>query len=194
MHAMIVALGNDWAIGQRGQLPWRGLTGDLRWFSAITRARHPLSVAQGIVDGREVVSSQAYNALIYGRRTYESVGPRAFPGRFSWVVTSRPTAIPDDAYTSPVRTLRDALHGATVAIQSPNVFVCGGTRLYADALLLPEFTHIFLTQVDADFPQADTWFPRPGHGWDTTAQGPWLAEHGLRYRLTILERAAGGTA
>lgn len=92
--------------------------------------------------------------VIMGRKTYESIG-RPLPGRRNIVITRQEhwTAAGVDAVSS----LDAAL---ALAAEAPKVFVIGGAQIYEQAL--PHADQIVLTEVQADFPDADTFFPH----WD----------------------------
>lgn len=91
--------------------------------------------------------------MIMGRKTYESIG-RPLPGRTSIVIT-RNGAWPALEGVVVVGSLEEALEAARGL--DDEVFVIGGGQIYEQALPLAD--RIYLTRVDAEFPQADTVFP-----------------------------------
>lgn len=102
---LIVAAGNDGAIGRKGDLIWH-ISSDLRRFKALTMG-HP---------------------VIMGRKTWESLPKRPLPGRLNIVVTRNPDFVAEGALIahSPEKAL------ALCADESP--FVMGGAQIY-NALL-----------------------------------------------------------
>lgn len=92
--------------------------------------------------------------VIMGRRTWDSLPARfrPLPGRRNIVVT-RNTAWREPG-AEVAHNIEDAL--ALVA-EAPKAFVMGGGELYA--LALPLADELVLTEIDADFPDADTFFP-----------------------------------
>jgi dihydrofolate reductase len=116
---LVVAMTNDYVIGFSNTLPWR-LSADLKRFRKITTG----------------------NAVVMGRRTYESIG-RPLPRRTNVVVSRR-------------KNLR--IKGCTVASslrlavgklkRSKRVFVIGGGQLYSEAL--PLSRRIYLTLIELD--------------------------------------------
>lgn len=128
---IIAVVAADGAIGRNGDLLWH-LPGDLRHFKELTSG----------------------HAVIMGRLTWESLPKRPLPGRLNIVVTH------DRAYEAPgallARDLGDALR--IVAEKGEGkAFVIGGGQIYAQAM--PMATRLHLTEVIAEAPDADTWFP-----------------------------------
>jgi dihydrofolate reductase len=98
--------------------------------------------------------------VIMGRKTWDSLPPRfrPLPGRRNLVLTrDRAWQAPG---AEPVASLDAALAQTAAA---PKVFVIGGGELYA--LALPRADELLLTEIDAEFADADAYFPR----WDPAA-------------------------
>lgn len=112
------------------------------------------------------VSSPAMNAVIMGRKTWDSIPPKFRPlkGRLN-IVLSR-------SFGEPVEELRNveadfvkasSLEQAVDYLKSKppgalgRVFVIGGGQIYTSALRLEETRRILLTKVMSDF-QCDTFF------------------------------------
>jgi dihydrofolate reductase len=127
--SIIVAMDRKRGIGIDNKLPWR-LPADLKRFRELTMGHH----------------------IIVGRKTFESIG-RPLPGRQTIIVTR------DKAYRWEgclvVHSVEEAISLAQSRGES-EVFVCGGSEIYARALPLAE--KIYLTWVDAEF-AVDTFFP-----------------------------------
>lgn len=130
MTAIIVAYDTNLAIGKHGDLPWgRALPGDLAHFRKLTRG----------------------GSVIMGRRTFESIGKKPLPERENIVISSRPTGV------EKVLTAMD-LESALALARYP-AFIIGGAQVYATALQHPDIDTIYATEVEASFPDADTFFP-----------------------------------
>lgn len=130
MTAIIVAYDTNLAIGKHGDLPWgRTLPGDLAHFRKLTRG----------------------GSVIMGRRTFESIGKKPLPERENIVISSRPTG------AQKVLTAMD-LESALALARYP-AFIIGGAQVYAAALKHPDIDTIYATEVEASFPEADTFFP-----------------------------------
>lgn len=128
--AIIVAYDKNRAIGQNGDLPWgRSLPADLAQFKWLTKG----------------------GDVIMGRKTFESIGSRPLPEREHIVISSRPTGVKG---VLTAMNLESAL-----ALSRYSTFIIGGARVYGDALKMPEIDTIYATEIDAAFPDADTFFP-----------------------------------
>ena len=128
--SIIVAYGQDRAIGAAGDLPWgRCLPADLAHFKRLTSG----------------------GCVIMGRNTFESIGRKPLPNRENIVISSRPTGIP--------KVLTAMNLSSALALTRYNAFIIGGAQVYIDALTYPEIDTIYATEVQADFPAADTFFP-----------------------------------
>ncbi len=131
MTAIIVALGRNNEIGCENRLIWP-IREDLRHFKQTTLG-HP---------------------VIMGRKTWESLPKRPLPGRMNIVVTRQTDYRAEGALTA--ASLPEAL--ALLPDDSDYPFIIGGGSLYAEAL--PSASRLFLTRIEDEAPQADTWFPR----------------------------------
>ena len=131
--ALVVAVGDNRAIGRGGGLPWR-LTSDMRYFRKITMGK----------------------PIVMGRRTFDSL-PRVLDGRLNIVLTR------DTAFTPPGAVVAHDLEEALVAARREakrtgvgEIMVIGGAEVFRE--ILPQTDRIYLTEVKAA-PDADTWFP-----------------------------------
>jgi len=125
--SLIVARAENGVIGRANDLPW-SLPADLKHFKALTTG----------------------HTIIFGRKTYQSVG-RPLPNRRIIVVT-RATA-----YTPGGVDIAHSLEEAFAkASGETEVFVGGGQEIYRAAL--PRATRVYLTQVRADI-EGDVYFP-----------------------------------
>lgn len=128
--AIIVAYDKNHAIGRNGDLPWgRSLPADLAHFKKLTKGSN----------------------VIMGRKTFESIGRRPLPERENIVISSQPTGV------KKVLTTMDL--PSALALSRYPTFIIGGAQVYNDALKIPEIDTIYATEVDAELPDADTFFP-----------------------------------
>lgn len=131
---LIAAVARNGVIGRDGALPWR-IRQDMQHFKSLT----------------------AGCPVIMGRRTWDSLPPRArpLPGRINIVVTRQAEWRADGAQA--VASLDQALvQAATGSRDGSRVFVIGGAELYAQALPLAD--ELELTEVHLDV-EGDAWFP-----------------------------------
>lgn len=161
--AIIVAVAARHAIGAAGSIPFR-ISGDMKRFREITMGK----------------------PIIMGRRTFESLPKGALPGRRNIVVTRQTDYRPEGAETA--SSLEAAI--ALAAQSAPDeIMVIGGGEIYAQAL--GGTNRIYLTEVSADYPEADTFFPE-------VDMAKWVVEEaseplkddksGLGYRFITLRR------
>lgn len=130
--SIVVAMARDRAIGRDNDLLWR-LPSDLRRFRALTTG----------------------NTILMGRRTWDSLPNGALPERRNVVISRTITSLPGaEVYASTSEAL-NALEASSEA--EAEIFVIGGGQLYRE--LLPLCDRLYLTEVEAEYPDADTHFP-----------------------------------
>jgi dihydrofolate reductase len=114
--------------------------------------------------------------VLMGRKTWDSLPERfrPLPGRRNLVMT-RGADVPG------AETVRSLDQARAACADEPVLWVIGGAELWA--LALPQAQRLVLTEVDADFPAADTHFPALS-GWHALDDAPWLTSRtGMRYRI-----------
>lgn len=89
--------------------------------------------------------------VIMGRKTFESL-PKVLPGRRNIVISSNAEYKADGAEV--VTSVEDALKIA----ENEDAFVIGGGKIYKE--FLPYANNLYLTEIDADCKDADTFFPK----------------------------------
>jgi dihydrofolate reductase len=130
--SLIAAMAENRVIGNGSVIPWN-LPDDLRRFRKITWG----------------------SPVIMGRKTFESMG-RPLPGRMNIVLTRRPDFKPAGCLVA--HDLEGALR---LAEEAEEVFICGGSELYRQAMHRAD--RIFLTVLHRDF-DGDALFPEiPPH-------------------------------
>lgn len=126
----IAAIGRNRELGKNGDLIWR-IKEDLGHVRDITMG-HP---------------------LIMGRKTHESIG-KPLPGRVNIVVSRDITYTADGCVVVP--SVEMAIEKAAL-LEKEEIFIFGGAQIYEAAL--PLTTRLYLTQIDAEDSDADTFFP-----------------------------------
>lgn len=131
----VVAADRNNGIGQGGELPWPKLKADLRFLRTKTTEAP---------EGKR-------NAVIMGRKTWDSVPPkfRPLPGRVNVVISRRALELGDDAIAA--MSLDDALNQASTRDDVDQLFVIGGAEIYRQAFEHPRCRDIYLTRIDAAF-------------------------------------------
>ncbi len=181
---LIVAATQNLGIGKNGTLPWPSLKSEMAYFARVTK-RPPKSSPPG-----------TRNAVIMGRKTWESIPPKFRPlkDRVNVVVTSSGRlagAEPEKAHEQGIvvaRSLEEAVEcltppagedgsessGDAAAGLPPigKMFVIGGSSLYRAVLDLPQAKRVLLTKIYKDY-DCDTFFPLDLEGEEGTRLG-WM--------------------
>lgn len=160
--SIIVAIAKNYAIGLDNKLIY-WLPNDMKRFRTLTTG----------------------NAIIMGRKTFESLPKGALPNRRN-IVLSRTSA--KDAFPGAecYATLDEALE---VCRNQDEVFIIGGASVYEQAL--PVADRLCLTCVDDIPSEADTFFPEfdSSHWKETFREEHDIDEkHACRYAFVNLER------
>lgn len=127
--SIIAAVDRHLGIGYQNQLLF-WLPNDLKRFKALTTG----------------------NTIIMGRKTFESLPKGALPNRRNVVLSSRSDASYPGAEV--FSSLEEALRSCG---PDEHVYIIGGASVYLQALPLAD--ELCLTEVDAEAPQVDAYFP-----------------------------------
>ncbi len=159
---LLAAVDDEGGIGRGGALPWR-LRADMAFFR-----------------DRTTGPGGGHNAVVLGRRTWESLPERfrPLPERVN-VVVSR-----DPAFTAPgalvARSFDEAVQLAEEHAPG-ETFVVGGAAVYEAALEHPDCGPVLLTRIRGSF-DCDVRFPRLDE-LVLVAEGPERTEGDLRFRF-----------
>lgn len=159
--SIIVATAHDNAIGRKGDLLFH-ISADLRRFKEITMG-HP---------------------IVMGRKTFESFPKGPLPGRQNIVITRQCGYTRNGATI--VGSFSEALEAAGDADEA---FVIGGGEIYREAI--NQATTIYLTEIDAQVDDADTFFPAINpQQWKQIDASQWITDErsGVKYRFICLSR------
>ena len=127
--SIIVAVGENNETGYRNGLLWH-LPADLKRFKELTTG----------------------HAVVMGRKTFESLPNGALPNRTNVVISKNPDFMPPNCLVF------SSLDEALLKLSGEKeVYIIGGSQIYY--LALPYASKLYLTQVHARFPEADTFFP-----------------------------------
>ncbi len=166
--SMIVAIGKNGEIGQGGKMPWPHLKRDMAWFVEKTKDK----------------------PVIMGRRTWESLPSRPLAGRGNYILSrsrdpnwSSDHTEPDDPSTSVAVYHSPAVLASRLEhkLGVDEAVVIGGAKVYE--AFLPWAATIYLTKIDRDYPDADTFFPFPlfeSEWTETPAYDHWFVSNGVR--------------
>ena len=186
---IIVAATKQNGIGKNGTLPWPMLKKEMAYFARVTK-RPPIPTNTGSVQSDALKSSvlegTQRNALIMGRKTWESIPPKLRPlkGRTN-VVISTQTRESLQSISEDVIVASDITSGLELLLESAEegktlplgrAFVIGGSSIYKAALDLPQTKHILLTRIHEDY-ECDKFFPEAldkdgssTRGWQRSSQ------------------------
>lgn len=172
--SMIVAADNQLGIGKGNTLPWK-LPEDMKYFKRITTV---------------VKNETKTNAVIMGRKTWESIPPkyRPLPHRTNIVVTKQKDYVALDAIVC------NSILSALMIADKPyteNIFIIGGGQLYKE--VYEEFHEsglldkIYITRIERDF-QCDTFFPSISDKYKSIQKSPIMNENDTDFYFEILQQ------
>ena len=126
--SMIAAMTEERVIGIKNSLPWK-LPNDMKWFRKNTMGK----------------------PIVMGRKTFESFGAKALPGRTNIIITRDESYQASDSVV--VHSIEEALKAAG---DVEEVMIIGGASFYEQ--MLPKADRLYLTFVHAEL-DGDAWFP-----------------------------------
>jgi dihydrofolate reductase/thymidylate synthase len=171
---IVVAADEAGGIGRSGALPWR-LPGDTAFFKRLTT---------------ETSDAARANAVVMGRKTWETIPPRLRPlaRRINVIVSRSPIARPAGVLGAA------SLEAALALLAEPphaggleRTFVIGGGEIYRIALAHPGCRRVYLTRVEGRF-DCDTFFPELGEDWRMVSASERHEEGGVGYVFLVYER------
>lgn len=174
---VVAATSATFGIGRKGTLPWK-IAEDMEFFKAITTTALPNKV----------------NAVIMGRKTYESIPVKFRPlaGRDNVILSRNPDihsslALPDSV------TVKSSLMEALEHLKSKDgldkVFVIGGESVYREAIDSKFCEKIYLTEIHSEFPDLDTFFPFiRANAFRMTRRGEEKVSGDIKFRFTEYEQ------
>jgi len=158
--SIIVAIGRNREIGAKNKLLWK-IPEELRRFKEITTG-HP---------------------IIMGRKTHESIG-RILSNRTNIVITRQQDFTSEGAVIA--HSLEEALRQAQGELGNEEIFIIGGAQVFAEALDLAD--KLYITLVDAEFPEADSFFPEYADKFTKKVFEKSEESSGFKYKFLEFER------
>jgi len=137
MFSIIAAISNTNGIGKNGQIPWNEPI-DMKYFKQITST---------------VDDTSRQNAIIMGRKTYESLNGRNLPNRRSIVISSECNNRIDW-----FNSLQSAMDYLWYDKSIEKIFVIGGGRLYEEAIRHRGCMELYINKIDTSV-ECDVFFP-----------------------------------
>ena len=168
--SIIAAVDQKNGLGKNNTLVWR-LPSDLKHFSDITTI---------------VQTPGKINAVIMGRKTWESLPPKSKPlkDRLNLVLSREANLdLPEGVLQS--NSLDEALSKLQLIDHLENIFVIGGGTIYEQAIHHPACEKIYLTRINATF-DCDTFFPKIDETrFQLKEQSEILKENDLEYQFLV---------
>jgi dihydrofolate reductase/thymidylate synthase len=171
---IVVAADSKLGIGKNGTLPWK-LPGDMAYFKRVTS---------------EVADSNKRNAVIMGRKTWESIPAkfRPLPNRLNIVLSRGNVDLPENVLLA--HNIEQALQLASNDSSVENVFVIGGGEIFATALNHAACRRLYLTDIASDF-ECDVFLPRYDETFEVETSGDIANENGINYAFKVFSRRGG---
>ena len=155
---IIVAMDQNRGIGKNNDIPWK-LSRDLKYFKQITCATK---------------DPKKQNAVIMGRKTWESIPPkfRPLPDRLNVVLSRTESYHFDEEEADSCCHYQDfetALSEVSQNDEIESIFVIGGGKIYEEAIAHPNCKRLYITELskafdcDTHFPQIPKYFKRVYH-------------------------------
>lgn len=111
---LVVARSINYGIGLNGTIPWK-IPSDLKMFKKIT------------------TSGSQKNAIIMGRKTFQSIGKKALPNRTN-IVISKNSKVEANENLRQAGSLDEALQLAKHINEKSKVYVIGGQKVFEQAI------------------------------------------------------------
>jgi len=209
--SIVVAMDRKRGIGNKGDLPWPKLKGDMKFFRELTTCpdREAVEKRWGF-RGEESGETTAWsgvlgmlkfahrlpeatearnNAVIMGRKTWESLplAYRPLPDRKNGVLSLLGYTAEGAGITHQATSWHQMLFDADRR-ETSEIMVIGGGQIFRVALSQTECAHLYVTEIDAAF-ECDTFFPETPD-FAPAAFSPWIEENGIRYRFTRWDRVS----
>jgi len=138
---IIVAYCKSRGIGYNNRLPWN-IRDDLKYFKYITT---------------KTDNVDKINAVIMGRKTWESIGKLHLKGRINVVVSN---TLYEGKNIHIKKSFEEAVEFININYKDSveNIFAIGGENIYRKALIHQYLKNIYVTEIINDF-RCDTYFP-----------------------------------
>ena len=143
MIKIIVAMGRNNEIGIGDQLLGK-FPEDLKHFRFTTRGQ----------------------IVVFGRKTFDGLPEQMkdFPSRYGVILTSDPTGIAryigrNAGWSTSLIKLVTQYNELPEDLKKTDMYICGGEKVYRDAIEMPEVSELIITHIDRDFPEATHFFP-----------------------------------
>jgi dihydrofolate reductase len=181
---LVLAATPSLGIGRAGGLPWPQLRKEMGYFARVTSRVSPLTITSGDGAGELESKKRRMNAVVMGRKTWDSIPERFRPlkGRVNVVVTrsvegfrqqypAKEEGGEGPVVAGSVGEALECLRGDGGEVEVERVLVIGGASIYEQALKLKEARHVLLTKIQEEY-ECDTFFSEDldGSRWKKASQ------------------------
>ncbi len=164
--SVIAIVARQRAIGRGGDQPFH-IREDFRRFKALTLGK----------------------PIVMGRKTFEALPGGALPGRINIVITRNRDWQAEGVVT--VASLEEAVSKG-LAENPSEVMIIGGGEIYRQAM--PIATNLYLTEVDAEVEDADTFFPEVDFAqWERVYESEYQEDPRSKASFRFLDYERNGT-
>lgn len=167
-HIVVAYTIPDHVIGNKGKMPWPRLATDMGHFKTLTT---------------KVCRHDCQNAVVMGRKTWESLPKRPLPNRLNCVISTTVQKL-DGAEVFTSLDVCFVYLAARDKVES--CYVIGGGQLYSEAVRHHNLASIYATEIYARFP-GNVHFPKQKK-WTTEATTPVVMDNGLALRFVTYKR------
>lgn len=171
-YNLIVAVSKNNGIGLRGNLPWR-IKEDLKYFSTTTKG-------------------YGKNAVIMGRKTWESLKGKHLKGRDNYILSSS-LKYNNEVCGNIVKSFSNTeeLDSQIKKMKYQDVWVIGGAEIYKEYLNKNKVRKCYLTSIDEIF-ECDTFFPTLSCEWKEKKCKELLTGERFKVETKIFEKINNG--
>lgn len=135
---LIVAMCDNRGIGNVNGIPWHSKE-DLRFFSRVTKGG-------------------GANAIVMGRKTWESIGSNPLPGRLNIVLSRSENEFVDNIEAVDRLCLESGIN---------TLWVIGGAQIYSEYLHRDKVDECYITRIPGAY-ECDTFFPELDDNWESS--------------------------
>lgn len=156
---LIAAVGKNNELGTDNRLLWH-IPEDFQWFKSQTMGK----------------------TMVMGRNTMDSLG-KPLKNRENWVLT-RDLARVKEGFKG--FTNWDSVLTEATQLEVQELMVIGGAEIYNQAIGFAD--ELIITRVDAEFPEADVFFPEINCDWNLTFESEVKQENNLNFKFQLHSR------
>ncbi|KAK9886309.1 hypothetical protein WA026_015820 [Henosepilachna vigintioctopunctata] len=178
---LISACCENMGIGKNGDLPWR-LKNEMLHFTSMTTNTH---------------DSNKKNVVVLGKKSWDCIPGKYKPlvGRINFILTSAKnldvSKYRDTYVFNSWDQIVDKLEDPEFKNKYEDVWICGGSKIYEDAMKSQHFYRLYLTRIKKNY-DCDTFFPKLIENIkkvsDTLVPQGIQEENGIQWEVEVWEK------